>query len=350
MAKNIVVCLDGTGNQVNASRNTNVVLLYDLLDLSDPAKQVAYYDPGVGTFSAPGAWTPLARAVSRVQGLALGTGLRQNLGEAYTYLIRNYEPGDQIFLFGFSRGAYNARALAGLLRLAGVFRPGAENLVEYVVAAYTKGEMKDDDWKRLGQFAHVFAHDLDGRRMVPVRYAGLWDTVKAAGLLRWTVSWPYTRRLTNVATVRHAVSIDERRRPYREYLVRKDPKDKLPSRLDEVWFSGVHSDVGGTFEDPSWLSRITLKWVVEGGVAEGLLVKPEEYAAIRDLPPECSLGEIHRMGRIWGLAGYRTRPLPDGAVVHPSVRDRVAADPPYGGRIPSTAVTWTEPTPPPPPP
>src|SRR3712207_1986787 len=105
MPKKIVICLDGTGNELKAKdANTNVVKLYDLLDLDDPAKQVAYYDPGVGTFSSPGAWSPPARFVSRVAGLAFGRGMRQNLAEAYTYLMGVYEPGDQIYLVGFSRG------------------------------------------------------------------------------------------------------------------------------------------------------------------------------------------------------------------------------------------------------
>jgi uncharacterized protein (DUF2235 family) len=342
MPKNIVVCLDGTGNQVRASRNTNVLLLYGMLDLSDPSRQIAYYDPGVGTFSSPGAWTPLARSLSRVFGLAFGGGLRQNLGEAYSFLVRTYEPGDRIYLFGFSRGAYNARGLAGLLRLAGVFRPGAENLVQYVVSAYTKRTMNNDDWNRLHTFAGVFGRDIDGRRTVPIEFMGLWDTVKAAGFLRWRVTWPFTRRLTNVRTVRHAVSLDEYRRPYREYLVLKDPKDSLPSSLEEVWFAGVHSDVGGTFEPPSWLSRITLKWMAGEAVAAGLLVRPKAYERVLVLDPGSHLGTVHRMGWIWALLTFRRRPVPAGARVHQSVRERMATDARYGRQIPPDA-TWSDP-------
>ena len=124
MPKNLVICLDGTGAQPRATGNTNVVRLYSMLDLSDPEKQIAYYDPGVGTFSAAGAWTPLARWWSRTVGLAFGNGLKENLGEAYTWLMRNWQVGDQVYVFGFSRGAYNARALLGLLRTLGLLRPG----------------------------------------------------------------------------------------------------------------------------------------------------------------------------------------------------------------------------------
>lgn len=86
---------------------------FAMLDLTRPELQVGYYDPGVGTFSSPSAWTPMARTVSRFAGLMFGAGLRQNLGEAYSYLISVYEPDDRIFVFGFSRGAYTARALTG---------------------------------------------------------------------------------------------------------------------------------------------------------------------------------------------------------------------------------------------
>src|SRR4051812_21463458 len=127
MAKNIVICLDGTNNKLRAAANTNVVRMFDLLDLHSPDKQVAYYDPGVGTFSAPGAWTPLARLVSRYSGLLFGIGMRQNLCEAYTYLMSVYEPDDRIFVFGFSRGAYTARALTGLVEVCGILRRGSEN-------------------------------------------------------------------------------------------------------------------------------------------------------------------------------------------------------------------------------
>src|SRR6266704_392303 len=128
VAKNIVLCLDGTNNKLRSAANTNVVRMFDLLDLRDASRQVAYYSPGVGTFSSPAAWTPVARSVSRYSGLAFGAGLRENLGGAYRYLMSVHEPGDRLFFFGFSRGAYTARALTGMLEVFGLFRRGSENL------------------------------------------------------------------------------------------------------------------------------------------------------------------------------------------------------------------------------
>jgi len=342
MGKNIVLCLDGTGNQLKAKGNTNVVRLYSLLELHDPTAQIAYYDPGVGTFGAQGAVTPIARGFTRVLGLAIGYGLRTNLADAYTYLMRHYEPGDQIFIFGFSRGAYTARALCGMLNLAGLLRPGAENLVPYAIKVYarSKREWKDEDWRQIDKFADVFAVDAGQSRAVPIHFLGVWDSVKAAGLLRWSVHWPYTRRLTNVATARHAVSIDEKRRPYREYLV--EPEGPTPE-LREVWFAGVHSDVGGSFEDDARLADITLKWMTDHALDAGLRLKAGAYASACALTPDHALGTVHRMGWPWALLTYRRRTVtPAGALLHQSVKVRMDQEPRYHPKG-AGSTSWDDP-------
>lgn len=337
--KNLVICLDGTGNQVRATGNTNVVLLYQMLDLSDPAQQVAYYDPGLGTFSSGAAWTPVGRRTSQLSGLAFGTGLRTNLGEAYTWLMQNWDPGDQVFVFGFSRGAYTARALTGMLRTIGLMRPGLENLVPYAVRAHTRrfdDKSKAEYWGTVHEFASAFARKVDGRHTtVPIRYLGLWDTVKAVGILRWEIHWPYTNALPNVKRCRHAVSIDEKRRPYKHDPVTSIAKD---GALEEAWFAGVHSDVGGTFDDEGpRLSTIALKWVVQGAVASGLRVRGSDYDAACTVGPEHAFGGVHRMGRIWALATYKRRSVPDRASVHSSIEARRRRDPKYAeGRFQGT--------------
>ena len=315
MGKNVVLCLDGTGNQVKARESTNVVRLFEMLDLSDPARQVAYYDPGVGTFSASGAWTPAARATSKLFGLAFGAGVRQNLAEAYTFLMQHWEPGDRLFLFGFSRGAFAARALAGLIHRAGVFRVGSENLVQYAVGNYTgrRGDWSDDDWKQIDRMCAAFAHIHDGSRSASVHFLGLWDTVRAAGILRRSTTWPYTRQLPNVKHAWHAMSIDEKRRPYREYVIHATDR----TDVREVWFAGVHSDVGGTFIDDSRLAEIALKWMVDGARAQGLAgARTDGPAKHCALTAEHANGMVHRMGRAWALLGARPRPIPARARVH----------------------------------
>jgi uncharacterized protein (DUF2235 family) len=342
MPKNLVICLDGTGNQLKAKGNTNVVRLYEMLDLSDPALQIAYYDPGVGTFSAAGAWTPVARRLSKLLGLAFGSGMKTNLAEAYTYLMERYQPGDRIYVFGFSRGAYTARALVGMLKAVGLMRPGMENLVPYAVSVYAKNkDWTRQDWDQLHHFAGAFSNAVEGRVGISVAYLGIWDSVKASGVLRWNLRWPYTRQLPNVRRVRHAVSIDERCRPYREYLVTPDKKHAAPGSVEQVWFAGVHSDVGGTFDDDPRLPTITLKWIVDGALEEGLLLKSGAYAREVTLVPEDALGKVHGMGWIWALLTYRHRRLPRGAQAHASIRARMEENPEYAHRIPPE-VGWSD--------
>jgi hypothetical protein len=127
--------------------------------------------------------------------------------------------------------------------------------------------------------------------------------------------------LFNATQIRHAVSIDEHRRPYQQYLVR--PRDGV----EEVWFSGVHSDIGGTFDDNSWLAEIALKWVADGAVND-LYLREGAYDAHCTLKPDYFGGRLHRMGWIWDLVGRRTRQVPPGASVHYSVELR-RADPAY---------------------
>jgi Uncharacterized alpha/beta hydrolase domain (DUF2235) len=346
MTRNLVVCLDGTGGQLRARGNTNVLLLYKLLDHSDPTKQIAYYDPGVGTFASAGAWTAFARSISRISGLAFGSGLRQNLGEAYTWLMQNWAPGDQIFIFGFSRGAYTARALVGILQAVGLMRPGSENLIPYLVSVYARrgGEAKID-WDEVHLYSEVFALPTHGKsRALPVTYLGVWDTVKATGFLAYDIHWPFTNKLPNAVRIRHAVSIHEKRSPFKEKLI----EPRSDGSLEEVWFAGVHSDVGGTFDDPTTperrtsvprLSTITLKWILEGAEAEGLLVKSSAVRTACAVTLAYANAELHRRGWAWRLAGTRNRRIPAGASVHASVDARSQSDSTFKA---PTNVVWVD--------
>lgn len=343
MPKNIVLCLDGTGNELKAKGNTNVVRLYEMLTLNDPEHQVAFYDPGLGTFGAQGAVTPMARAFTKLLGLAAGYGMRTNLADAYTYLMQTYEPGDRIFIFGFSRGAYTARALAGMLHLAGLIRPGAENLVPYAIKVYarSKDNWTAEDWKQTHKFADAFCIEVDGSRSIPIHFLGIWDSVKAAGILRWNLKWPYTRKIPNVEHAAHAVSIDEKRRPYKEYLLQ--PEESRSQNVDEAWFAGVHSDVGGAFEDDHRLSDIGLKWMAEHAIEAGLLVSMKAFRKTCAVTLDNALGKIHRMGWVWAFLTYRKRPIPANARIHSSVRSRMEGDPSYKLRASETTIVWDDP-------
>ncbi|MFD0318741.1 DUF2235 domain-containing protein [Streptomyces flavalbus] len=373
MPRTLVICLDGTGNQVGAHHPTNVVRLYEMLETDDPTRQLLYYDPGVGTMASANAYGPLTRRLSRIGGLAFGSGLRTNLAEAYTYLMRNWEPGDAVYVFGFSRGAYTARALVGMLNKPGLMRPGSENLVPYAVAKYAFNQDLGKSQQEVARFSRAFCRVTEdeplwpvvkrnnprqvSRYALPVAYLGVWDTVKAAGVLRLgNLRWPYTRMLPNAARIRHAVSLDERRRPYREYLV--TPREgELRDTVEEVWFAGVHCDVGGTFaheRGEPLLSTVSLKWVTDA-VLDDLHFRPGAYAEACAVTEEFAHAPVHDNGPLWVLAGRRSRPLPPDARCHASVRLRRERDAGYRrGALPDPADAarwadpdWTKPQPPP---
>lgn len=347
MARNIVVCLDGTGNEVKAVGASNVLKIVELLDLADPAKQIVYYDPGVGTFAAPSASSGPAKLWSRLGGLALGHGMRQNLAEAYTFLMQAWQPGDKVYVFGFSRGAYTARALCGMLYRVGLLRPDSANLVPYAVRVYARRPGKDSDltrpegWNRMDRFAEALSVRPSPPSLAfPIDFLGLFDTVQATRFLGRDIRWPYTNQLPNVRVVRHAVSIDERRRPYRESLVPVPPDGKAPT-VSETWFAGVHSDVGGGFDATPELGRITMRWMMDGAQAQGLLLRPQRYRRRYPQTEQDAFGPVHPMSRLWALALYRQRPIPPGAEVHASVRTRITRDPAYGRRVGSDVI-WDD--------
>ena len=215
----------------------------------------------------------------------------------------------------------------------------------FMLASYTRRDKDKRGWEQLDKFRWIFAHRVDGETRVPVEYLGVWDTVKAAGLLRWDAKWPFTRNLVNIRKVRHAVSIDEYRRPYQDYLagVYDTKGHGIEPDVYEVWFAGVHSDVGGTFADDAAnhpLCKITLKWMLQGAVAAGVLVKQGPYHAMcAKVTADNARGKVHRMGKSWRILGYRKRVVPGHAKVHESVRARTAAaDLKYGPALPTDAV------------
>jgi uncharacterized protein (DUF2235 family) len=343
--RNLVVCLDGTSNEPETG-TTNVARMFAVA--AKDGGQLVYYDPGVGTMGARGAITSWGRKVTRVAGLVAGYGIRENLEEAYTFLIGEYRPGDRIFVFGFSRGAYTARALTGMLRTVGLLRPGAENLVPYAVKMYARKrpenptkEQEREMWRVSDRFTAQFGNPDFPNPFDPhrgqVHFLGVWDTVKSVGWLNWRarvqqVRWPFTARITNVETARHAMAIDERRRPYQGY--RFDAAAVRDSRgsYQEMWFAGVHSDVGGQFPDDHALSDIAFGWMVDEAAVAGLRVDPTAYRRLvkvtygEPLPADLALGRIHANGRSWALlGGWRGRRILPGDAIHSSVEHRIAA-------------------------
>ena len=348
MPKNIVICCDGTGNEYGAA-NSNVVKLY--WTLSAEEKQIAYYHPGVGTMGARNALTAVGKWWTKVRGLAFGYGFSDNIADVYSFLMNEYETGDQIFIFGFSRGAYTARALCGLLHMCGLLTPGNEPLIPYALRLYKSND--PCKFEIASGFRSTFS--------VPCKpyFLGLWDTVSSVGWILDPVHTkgghlPYTAALPDVPIVRHAVSIDERRAFFRQHLVHLAPNTN--QNLKEVWFAGVHSDVGGGYaEAESGLSKIALRWMLCEAQSAGLEIDPQKVIDVLGGKSPYGApdpkGKLHKslhgfwwLGEFWPKLYYypvsqpgqptqwkrgitlnlgRTRVIPNGIDIHQSVLDRI---------------------------
>lgn len=289
-SKNIVVLSDGTANQVTVYSHTNLVRLARRLDktTSIDRRQVMFYDPGLGTESAPGALTLVGKVVTKFLGLTFGYGLSKNLADAYAFLMKNYEPGDRIYIFGFSRGAYTARALTGLLGRVGLLERGCESLIPYAIKYYHKSDDHQLNFFKK-RFSRTYAlkwrdviseikdtHPADkaSNGVIPVHFLGVWDTVKSVGILRWQVALPDTDWLPNMINGRHAVAIDEKRSQYQpvhwdsdtneDHEAQKERRKSnfqtcLHHDVDTKWFPGVHADVGGGYGLPAKLEKELVK-------------------------------------------------------------------------------------------
>ncbi|MCB0278399.1 MAG: DUF2235 domain-containing protein [Calditrichaeota bacterium] len=310
MPKNIVLCFDGTGNEFGVN-NTNVVLTMRAI-IKDQL-QIANYDPGVGTFSIFG--RTIGKKVGRVLGLAFGYGLEQNIEDGYRYLMDCYEDGDRVSFFGFSRGAFTARALAGMIHHYGILHPKNENLIPYVSDMYTSyhinKEMNQDRRNLARQFRSIFS------RSCPIHFIGVWDTVKSLGWLMGKKFFDQTLHY-DVKYGYHAVSIDERRRKFPVTLW--DLSKKRPDQtIEQVWFSGVHSNVGGWY-DQRGLSDIALAWMMDKAESAGLNLRSNWRNTIEQNPGDF----LHNSRKgFWCLWPSVRRTIAAGSSIHQSVFDRI---------------------------
>ena len=287
--KNIVICLDGTGNRFEAC-NSNVVKLFQVC-VRDRS-QIAYYDPGVGTLGDAGYKTSLGRRVNAALGNAFGVGLMKNVEEAYAYLMEHHAEGDRIYIFGFSRGAFTARVLAGFINRCGLFEKGCQNLIPYAMESFIEqqkseatGEETQDYFRLRSSFRRTFGRRFQAKGrddppslQTPIHFLGLWDSVKSYGNLYNPSRIPRESTNESVGIVRHAMALDERRAFFPQMHWRRKGKGQ---DVREVWFAGVHGDVGGTpRETESGLSKITLDWMLCHAVEAGLQIDADDYLRI----------------------------------------------------------------------
>jgi uncharacterized protein (DUF2235 family) len=400
--KNIVICCDGTGNEISENIS-NVLKLYRCLRKTGKTEphQVAFYDPGVGTLARPDPWQKLRQDFSAIFGLATGYGLDDKVLASYRFLVQNYQDGDQIYLFGFSRGAYTVRVLAGLIHKIGLVSPEQIHLADSGLTAHKqfssdgrpvpKGDFhqlsdtEDSDGPlpvtradQAAQFARILS-----TRWPTIRFIGVWDTVASVIVPRpdrfhlpSLEELAFTLQNPSVRTFRQAISIDERRCMFR--LKRWDDSQTFmhnrfndaksePQDIQQVWFAGVHADIGGGYpEKQSGLSKYPLIWMIEEAVKDGLAVNPatvnqlawgvhRRSSPFQYVPPGfAGKDDLHNsMTGAWWMLEYipkmdkykewperksrsgfyipnaEPRPVPENAFIHESVLKRMEALPDY---------------------
>ncbi|MBN9501593.1 MAG: hypothetical protein BGO01_00205 [Armatimonadetes bacterium 55-13] len=341
--RNIVLCFDGTSNEVD-SYATNVLRLFRCLVKDDG--QLCFYDAGVGTLEDPAQLGKITKKLRKGLDLAMGFTLRDNVIEGYNFLVRNYQETDDIYLFGYSRGAYTARAVAGMVHMFGLLRPEHENLTPYLWQRYYNNIVAkgSEDQKKLFATAAVFRRDFS-RKNVPIHFVGAFDTVSSFGLLTRYRTLPYTRTNEDIHHFRHACAMDERRAHFPSNQA--EAKDPAKQDYKTVWFAGVHSDIGGGRpEEKSALCMVPFQWIVREAVAQGLKVETTTLQKVLEHPkPDPLAPRDESLDWIWRCIGIlplkswsdekqgfrlrwpnfsRKRKVPEGATLHQSVIDRVA--------------------------
>ncbi len=329
--KRIVICADGTWNMPQQSAHggpspTNVWLLWKLVNDRSASNmpQLAYYHPGVGT----------GGILNRVVGGINGFGLRRNILECYRFIVEQYRPGDYLYLFGFSRGAYTVRSLAGLIRNSGIIRrdrfPAGEARDAAIAAAWALYRHRGQDTTPVAEKAV----DFRARHSHPdfrITCMGVWDTVGAlgipvGGLLGWLsrhwFGFHDVKLSSYVDRGFHAVAVDERRGPFVPTLWEQQPNAKeLGQHMEQVWFPGVHADVGGGY---GWaergLANLTLRWMVNR-VTQCCGLELDAESMENTPPAELALHDcLHWYYRLPFMAKPLTRVL-DGGLGQTGSRD-----------------------------
>lgn len=374
--KVIVVCSDGTGNSAAKLLRTNVWRLHQALDFREPSpaeraqgarRQIAYYDDGVGTSS----FRPLA-----LLGGAFGWGLKRNVLDLYTFICRNYREGDQIYAFGFSRGAFTIRILVGLLTVEGLlcctpgcteqelgrhaadaYRAYRRNLTQrsrvsglklWVLHVFLLRTIRDAAiwaWRRL--WRQKTYDEIEKKVPESIAFVGLWDTVAAYGSpfaelthgidnWVWPLSMPDRKLSEKVEKACHALALDDERDTFHPLLWSEMEEQALigqgrvsDGRLKQVWFAGMHSDVGGGYAEDG-LAHVALQWMMQEAATAGLRFDPHRADHLaRDCNP---LGPLHDSRR--GLGGYyRYQPRRISALLEPpDPATRIMRNPDLKGR------------------
>jgi uncharacterized protein (DUF2235 family) len=274
--KRIITCSDGTWNKPGEEDNgqmtqTNVQKIFELIhktDVTNNIIQIKFYDEGVGSEG---------NSIQKIMGGATGAGLDEKILDAYKFIVWNFEEGDELYLFGFSRGAYTARSLAGLIRTCGIVKDYNLLLINEAYAIYRNRDHKTADHKDALDFKAKNSHDPH------IKFVGVWDTVGALGIPlesfrlinKKKYSFHDVQLSSTIDNAFQALAIDEHREQFEPSIWLQSPKIKEHNpnqKLEQVWFAGAHSDVGGGYSQTG-LSDITLLWMIEKAISTGLSIK-----------------------------------------------------------------------------
>ncbi|MCI0550451.1 MAG: DUF2235 domain-containing protein [Anaerolineae bacterium] len=371
MPKNIVVLSDGTGQVGGKGHDTHVYKLFRMLeDRTD--RQVVFYDEGLGANER------------RLTGKAFGRGFSKNILQCYKFIFDNYKSEDKLFFFGFSRGAATVRSLASFIHYFGILPMSRPALIEQAYKLYANrkqpkrsdaeaGEMEDRRtfsekladraFKIIDKAAYkvnqVLREDLDEKsaefvhehpnQWVSIEFLGVWDTVPALGLVpmaglnflidrlpAWKHQYHDFKLPASVRNAYHALSIDDDRKWFFPTVWKEYDPDK--QKVDQVWFGGAHTDVGGGFWEAGF-SDLALEWMVQKALQHGIwlhlksrrywnfCVAPDATDVIH--PPRLGRGRIYRAGvrdAVWDGQAYKVFGPPR---IHESVLERARREPGY---------------------
>ena len=328
MAKRIVVCADGTWNDPEDENPTNVLRVARAIRpvATDGTEQIVFYDWGVGADR------------KTLFGGAFGEGLEKNVQDGYRFIVQNFRTGDEIYLFGFSRGAYTVRSLAGLLNKCGILKRTMAADIPKAFDYYKRKKTRPSDPE-----ARQWRQDraVGGRRGA-VRFLGVWDTVGALGIPDRMFGAVDEKHLFhdvglggNVSVARHALAIDEKRADFKPTLW--DPRDSVD--LLQVWFAGFHTDVGGSTRPDRGgflASDVPLKWMMRQAHDAGLRFEPHLKQSLKP----SHVAKLHQSHKgFYKVLGKHHRVIPDTTFVHRTVQQRKAQ---IQGWKPEALTRWLE--------
>jgi uncharacterized protein (DUF2235 family) len=325
----IIVCSDGTWNKPEERARqtkqrdfpTNILkIARSIAPELEQVKQHVFYDWGIGAYHS-----------SWLAGMT-GKGIEKNITDGYRYIVQNYSAGDKIFLFGFSRGAYTVRALSGLINNIGILKREHAARIAEAWSIYKRAQKK---YSPAGAAAVTFKSKFS-HAAKEIHFVGVFDTVGALGIPRSLIGlfsdkdeFYDTEIGSNVAIARHALAIDEQRTDFEPTLwMRKEGLD-----LKQVWFAGVHSDIGGSYppgRDGSLASDVPLKWMLNQARDAGLMTE----AHVTERLNSHATSTLHNSRKhIYRLSPIRYRPLAydvqKPTTIHESVKQRYDADQTY---------------------